>query len=75
MTSDALDELLARWAASYRLSAADVAAVREAVRLSASTREQITELDAEWLWDLMRPVTRLLDGPRPLIDTLMRGYA
>ena len=70
MTPDALDDLLARWAVSYQLSAAEAASVRRA-----AMREKDEEIDADWLWDLMRPVTRLLDGPRPLIDTLMRGYA
>jgi hypothetical protein len=70
MTPDALDELLARWSVSYRLSAAEVASVRRT-----AMREEQNEIDAEWLWDLMRPVTRLLDGPRPLRETLMRGYA
>jgi hypothetical protein len=30
-----------------------------------------TEMDADWLWDLLRPVTALLDGPHRFQETLI----
>jgi hypothetical protein len=41
-----------------------VAAVRAAIVVPE------TDLDADWLWGLLRPVTDLLDGPHRLHETL-----
>jgi hypothetical protein len=32
--------------------------------------EPRVDLDADWLWDLLRPVTALLDGPNRFNETL-----
>ena len=70
MTTDTLDVLLERWAATYRLTAAQSASVRAAV-----LRPDQPEADPEWMWTLLQPVSKLLDGPHTLHETLMRGYA
>ena len=63
-----LDELLGRWANVHRLTAARASAVRAAI-LEASAEPRV-ELDADWLWGLLRPVTSLLDGPNRFNETL-----
>jgi hypothetical protein len=70
MTSsrDPLDELLPRWADARCLSSSDMARVRAAVLAEAD------ELDADWLWSLLSPVTALLDGPHPLREVLTAGF-
>jgi hypothetical protein len=70
MNADTLDQLLEHWAETYRLTPAQSASVRESV-----LRQAEPEIDPDWLWTLLRPVTKLVDGPRPLHETLMRGYA
>ena len=69
-TSDQLDldALLARWAGSQRLTDAQASAVHKAILMS--TGEPQLELDADWFWGLLRPVTDLLDGPNRLNLTL-----
>jgi hypothetical protein len=72
MTST-LDDLLARWADRNALTQSEIESVRAtALGLSSST---VSDADVDWLWDLLRPVTALLDGPHRLQDTLMRPYA
>lgn len=56
--NDELDRLLAEWAARHRLTAEQEAQVRASV-LATPVAER--ELDADWLWSLLRPVTALLD--------------
>jgi hypothetical protein len=63
-----LDDLLARWAASQRLSQVQSDAIRAAVVRDGAN-------DEDWLNDLLRPVTALLDGPHNLYETLSRGYS
>jgi hypothetical protein len=63
-----LDELVSRWSAQQQLTNAEILAVRNAIVRPESER------DAEWLWDLLTPVTALLDGPRSLSETLGRAY-
>jgi hypothetical protein len=64
-----LDELLAAWAAGNQLTDAQSAALRAQILATNSD-----EADVEWLWDMLRPVTRLLDGPHRLQDMLARPY-
>jgi hypothetical protein len=66
MTS--LDALLSGWAAQQRLSDAEAARVREAV-----VGAESPPLDQERLWNLLRPVTSLLEGPRSLHLQLSRS--
>ena len=63
-----LDDLLARWAASQRLTQAQSDTIRATVMREGAE-------DQDWLSDLLRPVTALLDGPHNLYDTLSRAYA
>jgi hypothetical protein len=67
MTSQ-LDELLAQWARDQQLTAGEARVVRETV-LGAES-----ELDADWLWRLLRPVTDLLEGPHRLYDRVEVPY-
>jgi hypothetical protein len=64
-----LDTLLTDWAVRHQLTEAESAAIRRQV----VPRNQ-PDPDVEWLWDLLRPVTALLDGPHRLHDTLSRPY-
>ena len=64
-----LDALLTDWAARHQLTQAESAAIRGLV-LPGNEHEP----DVEWLWDLLRPVTSLLEGPHRLHDTLSRPY-
>jgi hypothetical protein len=70
MNADSLDLLLERWAETYRLTPAQSASVRASI-----LRQGEPEIDPDWMWNLLRPVTTLLDGPRPLHEMMMRGYA
>ncbi len=63
-----LDDLLAQWARSHQLTHAQSEQIRSAV-----VRIDGEEVE-DWLHDLLRPVTALLDGPHNLYDTLSRGY-
>jgi hypothetical protein len=63
-----LDDLLAAWAGRHRLTDAEAARVRDAIVRSEA------ELDQERLWDLLRPVTALLEGPHALHERLIRPY-
>lgn len=65
-----LDDALASWAATQRLTATHSRSIREAVL----REERADELDSDWLHGLLRPVTALLDGPHGLHDTLSRAY-
>jgi hypothetical protein len=65
-----LDDALANWAATQRLTGAHSQAIRAAVLREA----QADELDVDWLHGLLRPVTALLDGPHGLHETLSRAY-
>jgi hypothetical protein len=56
--STELSRLLADWAVTQRLSAAEVARLRANVLAA----DADTSLDFDWLWNLMRPVTALLDA-------------
>jgi hypothetical protein len=67
-----LDDLLARWAETQRLTPAQSSAVRQAVLSAASAEDG---MDVDWLRDLLRPVTVLLDGPHGLHEVLSQGYA
>lgn len=62
------DDLVATWASTRQLTPA------EAVRVRTAVLRTETEEDSERLWDLLRPVTALLDGPRSLSETLSRAY-
>jgi hypothetical protein len=63
-----LDDLLAQWARSHRLTHAQSEQVRGVIVRSEAQQ------DEDWLHDLLRPVTALLDGPHNLYDTLSRGH-
>ncbi len=67
-----LDDLLASWASMHRLTSAQSVAIRAAVVRDAAA---VSADDEDWLQDLMRPVTALLDGPHNLFDTLSRPFA
>jgi hypothetical protein len=71
---DDLTRLLAEWAAQYRLTARQVAAVRAEVLQRAQSE---SALDADWLWSLLRPVTALLEhvGELPLARQVESAYA
>jgi hypothetical protein len=73
MTPATLDDLLARWAERRQLSEAQIESIR-ATALG-ETSGTTSEPDGDWLWDLLRPVTALLDGPHRLHDTLTRPYS
>ena len=70
--STPLDSLLLQWAETKRLSPAQSSAIHSRV-LAAATAEE--DMDVDWLRDLLRPVTSLLDGPHGLHEVLSRGYA
>lgn len=53
-----LDRLLADWATTHQLTAEQVALVRASVLATPAAQR---ELDAEWFWSLLKPVTALLD--------------
>ena len=55
-SSDVLEQLLSRWAAQYRLAPEQSAAIRAEV-----LRRAPTQLDSDWLWRWLRPLTALLD--------------
>jgi hypothetical protein len=54
--SDLLEQLLSQWAAQHRLSSEQSAAIRAEVFRSAEA-----QLESDWLWRLLRPLTALLD--------------
>ena len=64
-----LDQALADWAARHQLTDAQSSAIRARIQA-----EKDGAPDVEWLWDLLRPVTSLLEGPHRLHDTLSRPY-
>ena len=64
-----LDQALADWAARHQLTEAQSSAIRARIQA-----EKAGAPDVEWLWDLLRPVTSLLEGPHRLHDTLSRPY-
>jgi hypothetical protein len=68
-----LDDLLARWAERNALTETEIQSIRTTA-LGLSTLK-VSDPDVDWLWDLLRPVTTLLDGPHRLQDTLMRPYS
>lgn len=53
-----LDDLLAEWGATHRLTALQAATVRANVLANVESR-----FDADWLWSLLRPVTALMEQP------------
>lgn len=59
MTS--LEQLLADWAATRRLTDVQIASIRATVLASREARTE-HELDADWLWSLLRPLTSLIDN-------------
>jgi hypothetical protein len=71
--STPLDSLLGQWADAQRLTAAQSDFVRARVLAEAASAEE--DMDVDWLRDLLRPVTALLDGPHGLHEMLSRGYA
>lgn len=71
--STQLDDLLAQWANRHALTAAEIDRVRS-VALGTSA-VKAGEPDVEWMWDLLRPVTALLNGPHRLQDRLMKPYS
>jgi hypothetical protein len=73
MNESTLDRLLEQWAATQRLTEADLARIRATVM--SHHHSEANDIDSDRMWDLLRPVTRLLRGPHSLHDTLMRGYA
>lgn len=56
-TPDELEQLLADWATLHRLSPEQTAAIRTEVLQSAAD----PQLDPDWLWRFLRPLTALLD--------------
>jgi hypothetical protein len=56
-----LDDALRDWAGRHQLGHAEVSAIRSAVVHSE------TELDPDWLWRLLEPVTNLLDRHSRLV--------
>jgi hypothetical protein len=54
-----LNRLLADWAVTYRFSNTQIASVRASV-LAAANADTPAELDSDWLWSLLRPLTSLL---------------
>jgi hypothetical protein len=65
-----LDDALASWAATHRLTGAQSQSIRAAVLREAHA----DDLEVDWLYGLLRPVTALLDGPHGLHETLSRAY-
>jgi hypothetical protein len=57
-----LDQLLGQWADRHQLTNSEAVAIRSAV-IHAET-----ELDADWLWQLLEPVTNLLDRHTRLVN-------
>ena len=55
---DELDQLLAEWAASRRLSAAQLQTIR--TEITATPQPERT-LDADWLWSRLRRLTELVE--------------
>ena len=53
-----LEDLLAEWGATHRLTAPQTATVRANVLANVESR-----FDADWLWSLLRPVTSLIEQP------------
>jgi hypothetical protein len=73
--TDDLDVLLSRWAGSRRLTEAQIAELRE--RVLASAAEADVELDADWMWSMLRPMTSLLERSFrhwPFVDEDDRSY-
>jgi hypothetical protein len=73
-----LDRLLADWAVTYRLSSTQVASVR-ANALAAANADSPVELDSDWLWSLLRPLTALLEDAGDVVtsgfnDRRRRGW-
>jgi hypothetical protein len=66
---DQLDTLLTRWAAVRRLDDKQANALHAAI-VQRAAEQPPAEVDADWLWGLLRPVTSLLDGPNPFYETL-----
>jgi hypothetical protein len=56
-TPDELEQLLSEWAAHHQLSPEQSAAIRGDVLRSAAD----PQLDPDWLWRFLRPLTTLLD--------------
>jgi hypothetical protein len=63
-----LDDLVREWAAHQQLGPDEARRVRNAIVRPAP------DVDSDWLWDLLTPVTALIDGPRSLKETLGRAY-
>lgn len=57
-----LERLLAHWAATRSLTDAQVVSIRATVL---SSRQ--TNLDADWLWSLLRPLTALIDRAEEVV--------
>jgi hypothetical protein len=57
---DQLTALLSAWAAQQRMTSGEVSVLRARILASASA-EAAEAPDADWLWSLLKPVTRLLD--------------
>ena len=66
-----LDDVVARWAQQQQLTEAESATMRSAILAGAGGD---SDDDPDWLWDLLKPVTALLDGPRPLREQLARAH-
>jgi len=64
-----LDDLFADWATRQQLTPLESDTIRSRV-----LAENSSAPDVDWLWDLLRPVTSLLDGPHRLHDTLSRPH-
>ena len=66
-----LDRLLALWVSARRLRSEDLATVRaevlarvtvEADASASTSRELESGFDPDWLWSLLKPVTRLIES-------------
>jgi hypothetical protein len=55
---DELNRLLSTWAAQQRMTSDQVSALRAHVLAGTATSEA---LDTDWMWSLLKPVTRLMD--------------
>ena len=69
MSPLSLDALLGDWATQQRLSPREAATIGDRIVATESAA-----LEQERLWQLLRPVTALLQGPHALHAQLSRPY-
>ena len=66
----ALDARLAAWGSQHRVTDQQLAAIRGAVLApdAAWVADAAPEFDVEWLWELLRPVTDLVERSADLAE-------